>query len=55
MEIAERIHTEWCGCDDKQCHWVSDITEWLAGGTWEAGDYEVLLLEWARYYGCMDE
>jgi hypothetical protein len=54
LRIAEQMHSELCGCDDKTCTLTDEIYDWLYNGDATFitnADVPGLLKEWKEYVG----
>lgn len=54
LGIAQAMHSELCGCDDKTCDDVNEIYNWLRSGdnaSLTEADAPALVKEWREYYG----
>jgi hypothetical protein len=54
LTIAEQMHSELCGCDDKTCMLTDEIYDWLYNGDAAyLADVDVpdLIKEWKEYTG----
>jgi hypothetical protein len=54
LKIAEQMHSELCGCDDKNCTLTDEIYDWLYNGDAASltyGDLPDLIEEWKEYSG----
>jgi hypothetical protein len=54
LKIAEQMHSDLCGCDDKNCTLTYEIYDWLYNGDTAAvanATVPDLLKEWKEYEG----
>ena len=53
-KLANMVHNEVCGCDDKTCETPQEIYDWLANGDAQhltEADVPALVAEWKEYEG----
>jgi hypothetical protein len=58
LNIASQMHSELCGCDDKNCTLTDEIFDWLYNGDaalLTESDIPDLLKEWREYTGDTSE
>jgi len=54
LEIAQKMHDEVCGCDDKTCTLTDEIYDWIYNGdahNLTLDDVPDLVGEWKEYVG----
>jgi len=58
LAIAQAIHSEVCGCDDKSCTTTDEIYDWLYNGdnpdSYTLADVPDMIAEWKEYEGQND-